>query len=148
MTRTAFTLIEIMATLLLMAFGLVSVIGLVEYAGRLSAEAQSQDTAMLTAETALHDYAPLGLIADTGDANGDGWQVDTDPAAELTKPRYTFQARGWLNGYYVLREERSEATDILAGGGLRYAWVTVDVYGGDRLVANLRRRLLRRMESP
>lgn len=139
-----FTLVEILATLLLLAFGVASVIGLVRYANRLSGDAQMRSTAMATAETVLHDPEPLGLTADIGDADDDGWSGPGTPSAPASGS-YSFTTSGWINGYYLHREETSTAADIV-DPALRWATVTVEVYAGDedRYITTLERRMLRR----
>ena len=146
MSRAAFTLIEILATLLLLAFGLMSAVGMVQYASRVSADAQSQATAMATARTVTLNPEPVDLVADVDDANGDSWQAD-GPIAATPTGDYTFSVRGWLNGYYVVREERSVEADIISDG-LRWATITVQVFAGAEEFVTTQRRLLRRTVAP
>lgn len=143
-----FTLIEVLATLLLLSFGVASVIGMVHYAIRISADSQSRATAMATAETVLLDPTPLGLSADPGDGDGDGWRADGTISASATGD-YDFVVDGWINGYYLHREERSTAADVV-DDSQRWATITVQVYAGaeDRYLTTLRRRLLRRTAAP
>lgn len=146
MTRRGFTLIEILATVLLLVFGLASVIGMVQYATRVSADAQSRSTAMVTARTVMLDPEPAGLIADTGDANGDDWWAEGTPAA-ASSGNYAFTVRGWVNGYYLQRDERSIAADII-DPTQRWATIDVTVYVGGMEYTTLRRRLIRRTVAP
>ena len=133
--RRGFTLIEIIATMLLMAFGLVSVIGLIQYAARLSAESQTRATAMVTAQTVLVDPQPAELIADIDDANGDDWYLE---GSLLSSP---FTVRGYINGYYADRlEEWAPSID----GQHRWSWVTVRLFSGGEQVIELKRRMMRR----
>ena len=136
MHRSAFTLLEIVATLLLLAFGLVAVIGLVQYANRLSAESQTRATALATAQTVLLDPEPSGLVADDGsDSNGDGWYLDGAFSS------WPFTVRGYINGYYV---DRTEDAGAVADSEHRWVWVTVRVFSGGEEVTQLKRRMLRR----
>ena len=146
-TRSAFTLLEIMATLLLLAFGLVSVIGMVQYATRLSATAQGQSTALITGQTVMLDPQPMGLVADVGDANGDSWWADGNITAPQTGS-YSFKVWGFINGYFVERLEESDAADSVGEGDHRWAWITVRIFSGDKPVTSIRRRLLRRTVQP
>ena len=148
MSRRGFTLIEILATLLLLAFGVASVIGMVHHATRISADSQGRATAMASAESVLLDPTPLGVSADLGDADGDGWRADGSIAAPVAGD-YDFVVEGWLNGYYLHREERSGVDDVVDPAH-RWATITVQVYAGDsdRYLTTLRRRLLRRTVAP
>jgi prepilin-type N-terminal cleavage/methylation domain-containing protein len=143
-----FTLIEVLAALLLLGLGVASVIGMIHYAGRLSTQSQVRATALATAEAGLYDPVPLGLHADLGDGDGDGWLLDGSLDAPASGG-YRFTTEGWLNGYYLHREERSAAADVVDPSS-RLATITVRVYAGvdDRYVTTLRRRLLRRTERP
>lgn len=147
MTRCAFTLLEIMATMLLLAFGLMSVIGMVQYGTQLGSESQSRATAMLTARTVLIDAEPVELIADPGDANGDGWYLDSGTMNAPSSGPYEFKVRGFANGYYLTRVERSSEDDILDPHN-RIATVTVTVFVGADEFTTLRQRLIRRTGAP
>ena len=142
MSRAAFTLIAILATLLLLAFGLISAVGMVQYASRVSGDAQSRSTAMVTARTVTLHPEPLDLVADADDANGDGWWAD-EPIAVTADGGYAFTVRGWLNGYYVIREERSVEHDIV-DDRIRWATITVRVFAGAEEFVTTQRRVLRR----
>jgi hypothetical protein len=59
---------------------------------------------------------------------------------------YSFTVNGWLNGYYLVREESSRAADVI-DHAMRWATVSVHVYvgqEGEHLIS-LRRRILRRV---
>ena len=146
MQRYAFTLIEILATLLVFSFGLLSVIGMVQYASRVSAESQSNTTALVTASSVVLEPEPLGLVADIGDANGDDWwaegPIEAPPDAE-----YQFKVYGWLNGYYLIRTESSTLADII-DEQTRWATITVEVFSGSDPVTAIQRQLLRRTKAP
>jgi Tfp pilus assembly protein PilV len=128
--RKAFTLIEVMAALLTLTIGVLSVVALLLYGVRAASRAQGHATGMLTAYTVMVDPLPDGAL----DWNDDG------PAA-------TFQvgaqrrSRGFLNGYFVTRNQQVEA--VLAERMARVA-VTVDVYEaqGGTTISNLTSRLV------
>lgn len=146
MHRNAFTLIEILATLLLLSFGLMSALGMISYATRVSGQVQNKTTAMLTARGVMLEPEPVGLVADVDDANGDGWFADGGLTAPSDKS-YQFKVWGFVNGYYLMRDERSTEADII-DAQTRYATITVQVYSGDQELTTIQRRLLRRTEAP
>jgi len=143
--RRAFTFIELLAVMLVMALGFGAVIGLVSYGVRLSGEAQAALSAMPTAISVLEDPEPLGRSADVGDADGDEWGSDAPLSGLLGRPSYTITVRGAVNGYWVKRIESSTAADRI-GSAARSATVTVEVYWGPKgsYVTGLRRRIVRR----
>jgi|GEM_PF-4377390 len=150
MNRQAFTLIEALAALLIMAIGGVAVLGMVTYAVRLSSEGQSGLTALRTALTVVDDAEPLGLTADIGDADQDGWGSDRALSGLLSSGDYDgFTVQGVINGYWVRRAESSTAADRISASQ-RMATVTVDVFwsNDDRFVTAVRRRILRQGAMP
>lgn len=144
--RAAFTLLEVIATLLLVVIGLASVIGMARLATRWAGEAVAAATGMATAWTAVADARPLGKTADLGDADSDGWSLVSGSLTISPSGSYTFVTAGVLNGYYVRRSESSSTSDIIHGG-CRYADVTVDVFWGreGRYITGLKHRILRRL---
>lgn len=60
MRRLAFTLVEVLAGLLLFAIGITAVIGVVMYGQRSAAAAQGDATAFATAMSVLRDPLPMG----------------------------------------------------------------------------------------
>lgn len=141
----AFTLFEVLATLLLLAIGVTSIIGMVRYGTRISTEAQMRSTALLVAGTVAVDPTPGGLTADAGDADGDGWSLVSGTLASPGGGSYAFSVQGFVDGFYVQRSETSAAGDVVDGAA-RWAHITVDVYaGGDDIhLTTVRQRLLRR----
>jgi hypothetical protein len=125
-TRAAFTLIEVLTVLLVLTLGVGSVLGVLSMANRYTAKAIGRFSGLSTATTLLYDHAPLGLTPDANDADNDGWSGD---GAFSWNSDYTLRSRGYLNGYWCVREETSTAADLVAPGR-RWAWVTVDVYFG------------------
>jgi prepilin-type N-terminal cleavage/methylation domain-containing protein len=170
MRRLGFTLLEVLATLLMLSVGIASVIGMVRYGIRLSGEAQEAHSAMPTALTVLCDPTPSGLTADLNDADGDGWKLEA--GSTLAAPAtgdYAFTVSGTINGYWVKRVEASKSSDILdrlealddrsgsytadddgRNGRVRAAMVTVEVYRGldDAFVTTVQQRILRRKPAP
>lgn len=126
-TREAgFTLIEVLAILLVLTLGLGSVVALVAVGRRQAGLAQMRLTGTQTAMTVLNDRAPLGRTADAADADGDGW---TGTGSFSWTGAYTLESSGTINGFWVKRTETSTANDILAVKR-RLAWVTVEVFWG------------------
>ncbi len=149
MNRRAFTLIEILAAMMIMSIGGVAVLGMMTYALRMSNEAQAGLTAMRTALAVVDDAEPLGLSADVGDADGDGWGSDRVLSGLLSSGAYQFTVQGDINGYWVRRVESSTAADRISATQ-RMATVTVDVFWShdDRAVTAVRRRILRQGAMP
>ena len=147
MNRRAFTLIEIMATLLLIGIGLASLVALMGYAVRLASRAQADATALITARTVADDATPCGLTADTGDTDGDGWSLQSGNLNTPPSGDYAFTVAGWINGYYIVRKESSRTADQdVIHGQARRADVQVEVFlgGNGERVAALRAQILRR----
>jgi hypothetical protein len=143
--RRAFTLLEILASLLLAVMGVAAVIGMMRYATRLGVTAQLRMTAVAAAETVLYDPLPGGRTADAGDADKDGW-YGSGALAVTAAAAYDFSVYGWLDGYYVVRQESSSAADLIDDAS-RWSTVTVHVYAGqeDEHLTSIRRRVLRRI---
>lgn len=141
--RSAFTLFEVLAMLLVVSMGLLAAIGLFIHANRLAARAEGQLTGMATAMSIAYDPQPFFRNPEL--AAQAGW---TAPPSLSASP-YSHDAAGFVNGYYVTRREASAAADIVAGGAgaveARSVRVDVEVFesqGGTR-VASFSTRLLR-----
>lgn len=109
MTRTVhrgMTLIEVVACLLLLSVGVISVFGLVMYGNALAQRAQSESTAMATATTILYDAHPPTM---------------TDRVATGAT------VVGYLNGYFVRRTEASVEPLSASAAGIPVTAVTVTV---------------------
>lgn len=147
--RSAFTLFEVLATLLLLAVGITSVIGMMRYGTRVSMDAQMRTTALLVAETVTVDARPNNLTADASDADDDGWMLASGTMATPALGAYSFTVQGHLNGFYVRRLETSSVNDIL-DPSQRWAHITVDVYAGDadRYLTTVRQSCLRQTRAP
>lgn len=143
--RRGFSLVEIVATLLVVMLGLAAVLGMARLGLRWSGEAIAVATGMSTAQTALVDAQPGGLTADASDADQDGWRIANGSLSIPATGAYSFAVEGVLNGFYVRRSESSSATDILDAHG-RAADVSVDVFWGQegRYVTGLKQRIVRR----
>lgn len=140
-TQRGFTLIEVVVVVLILAIGLGSAMALATMARRWASEAQGRFTGMMTASTVLYDRQPLGLTADVGDGDGDGWEGSGTFA---WTGAYNLRARGSINGFWIQRVEESAITDII-DARRRWATVTVDVFWGveSRYITTLRERILR-----
>lgn len=125
MSRAAFTMIEVLATLLIITLGMLAVVGMVLYASALAHRAQAACTGMATALTVLDDPTPITTL-DWAHPGG------SDPSC------------GYLNGWYVIR--RTAAAEPIAGG-LASVLVSVEVYetmGGALVTSVASRRVVRR----
>jgi len=143
--RSGFTLIEVVATLLLVSVGITAVIGMTRLGVRWSGEAIGATSGLPTALSVLADARPGGRTADATDADGDKWSLISGSLTIPATGDYEFVTAGIVNGYYVRRVEKSVAADILDGHG-RQADVTVDVFWGreGHYVNGLKRRICRR----
>lgn len=137
----AFSLIEVLAVLLILVLGLGSVIALVAVGRRQSGTAQMRLSGLHTALTVLNDQAPGGLTADPGDADGDGW---SGSGTFSWTGGYTLESRGQINGFWVRRKEISTPADILSARR-RSALATVEVFWGieGAYVTSVQERILR-----
>ncbi len=120
MTRRtgAFTMIEVLAVLLLLAIGLGAAIGMMLFAARRAEETRMLQLAMATAMTVAYDPTPLldPVVAASWSAAG----VDLDDAATADQ---LAQTRGCINGFYVIRREMAARDDLIArdaGAGIGY----------------------------
>lgn len=103
-----FTMIEVLASVLVLMVGMLAVVGMVAWGIKQASRAQAASTAMATALTVIDDPEPL-LRADWTSFGG--------------------TAQGYLNGYYVRRSETSAGTSSdLATNGLVSLQIQVDVY--------------------
>lgn len=129
MRRRGFTLVEVLAALLVITIGMAAVVGMVAYAVLLANRSQAASTAMATALSVIDDPLPAGrsdwlhVQAPITGGNGD--------------------SRGTLNGYYIVRRE---AVSAGIADGLASSRIEVDVYEGlgGRLVASLATRQVKR----
>lgn len=106
MIRRGFTLIEILASLLLFAVGVLAVVGVIAFGQRSATRAQGEATAFLTAVSVLRDPLPLGR--------------STDPATGTLRPwTWTRSVRTWTALDGAVEAWRStdwaidQATDVL-----------------------------------
>jgi prepilin-type N-terminal cleavage/methylation domain-containing protein len=127
MNRPAFSLVEVLAALLVLSLGMLSAIGLVSYGMGLARVALARSVGMATAISVAADPTPL-----------------LDTVADWTAPPgFAGIARGFINGTWVEREE--SAGEVLATG-LTSSLVTVEVYDGlkGRHICSYQERILRR----
>jgi Tfp pilus assembly protein PilV len=142
----AFTMLEVLAILLVVGIGLTSAVGVFAYAMRMSGEAQARSLAMATAISVAYDRSPL---------------LDPDLAPDWTATTYDFNAatgtgvsKGPINGMYAVRTETTVAADISAQDGAvvhqRSVRVDVDIFetGGGKPVASFTTRLVRQRGGP
>jgi hypothetical protein len=159
--RKAFTFVEVICILLVIAIGLMGVLGLVSYGMHVSAAAQGRLTGMMTAISVAADPTPL---LDPQLPAG-SWSY-TPYDMNTTQSTLTSTAKGFINGYYVERTETSvdrsganpALTDIIAMDKaqtppevyVRSALVTVNVYDtlGGELLTTYSTRVLRQRGMP
>lgn len=124
--RRAFTLIEVLAALLVLSLGMLAAIGLVVYGMQLAKVSVGKATGMATAMSIAVDHNPLL-------ESGAFWT----PSAG-----YAGVSKGYVNGFWVEREE-SVATSV-APGVVR-SFVKVDVYESMRgtLICSYNEQLVR-----
>ena len=125
--RSAFTMIEVLASVFILSVGLCSAIGLMLYGLQLAKISMARATALATAMSVAVDATPL---------------QPTDPLWSVSVPGTT---AGYLNGYYVKRIEKGS---IAIAPKITAADVSVDVYETfrGRLVASYNQRVVR--ETP
>lgn len=123
--RIAFTLIEVLASVLVLTLGFVSACGLIVYGLRLARISHGQTIGMATAMTVLIDPTPLR----------------TDPS--MTPNAGT--SSGYLNGLWVVRTESAETALDGDIGKVVAVTVHVDVYevAQGECFASVTRRLIR-----
>lgn len=138
--RHAFTLLEVLATLFILALGMLATIGLIRFGIRLAERSQAQATGMATATTALYDRSPGGRAPGTG-----GWVVTASTGTPGPGAAYSETMQGRLNGYFVRRTEASLADDEIDARS-RWASVDVAVWTGEagEEITRLKGRLMRR----
>ncbi len=141
-----FTMLEVLAVLLVLGIGLAAAIGIFAYAIRMSGEAQARSIAMATAISVAYDRSPL---------------LDPDLAGDWSATTYSFDAasgtavsRGPINGLYAVRTETTVPADIIAKDGAnvhqRSVRVDVDIFetSGGKAVASFTTRLVRQRGQP
>jgi prepilin-type N-terminal cleavage/methylation domain-containing protein len=125
--RAGFSLIEVLACVLVLGLGLMAATSLLLYGLHLAREARGRSMGMATALAVLYDSAPIATdAAATPAAAADG------------------SAEGYLNGLWVVRSESDET--VLDGANLVAVTVHVDVYEGQdgHCYASVSGRMLRR----
>jgi hypothetical protein len=149
MTSRALTLIEVLASILVLTLAGFAVVGLVRLGMRQAEAARIRLIGVASACTVLAATHPPGTTIDAGDADGDGWEL-LDGTAPTGVGRFDasnpidYTIRGRMHGLVLVRHETSSVGDILDPSA-RVARVTVDVYAGlgGEQVLQLRRDLLR-----
>lgn len=123
MRRSAFTLIEVLACLLVLTLGFAAAIALIAYGLQIARLSLARAMGMATAITVAVDPTPL-----------------LPAGATLTSSGTT--TTGWVNGLWVERDE--DAGETIAPGMVSHL-VRVEVYEGTdgRRVCSYQERLLR-----
>jgi prepilin-type N-terminal cleavage/methylation domain-containing protein len=122
--EAGFTLIEVMACVLVIALGLTAACGLILYGLHLARNSHGRTIGLATAITVLNDPSPL----------------QTDPSMSPNAP----STSGYLNGLWV---ERKESDPTPLGGRFVAVTVSVDVFevaNGENFAA-VTRRMIRRL---
>lgn len=117
-SRKAFTLLEVVAILLVVTTGLLSAIGLFLYGTRTAGTAQAASTGMATAISVAYDETPW---------HDPAFYQASDWTSVVTATGRT--DRGFINGYWVERTETVTANDVIAqssGNNVMYS-ARVDV---------------------
>jgi len=122
--RSGFTLIEVLASVLILSIGLIGTCALIMYGLSLVRVAHGKSLGLATAMTVLVDPSPLRT------------DVASYPDGALTS--------GYLNGLWVVRSE-SNAVNLDATGRLMAVTVAVDVFDSTngRCLLSVNRRLIR-----
>lgn len=119
-----FTLIEVLASVMVLLIGFSAAVGMVQYGLQLAKVSMGRSTALATAMSVAVDAEPLQL-------DGPLWTVAV--------PGTT---KGYLNSYYI---ERTESVAAAVAPGITAADVTVDVYetSKGKLLASYNQRLVK-----
>jgi Tfp pilus assembly protein PilV len=138
----AFTLLEVLATLLILVLGMLSTLALIRFGVRTAQRSQIQATGMATAQTVLIDRSPDGRAPGSTD-----WDIVEQTGSIGPTGAYRETVQGRVNGYFVRRTESSVAADVVDSRS-RWVAVAVEVWVGDagEHVTKLTSRLLRRWQ--
>lgn len=143
-----FTLFEVMLILLVVMLGVLGAVGLVSYGMVLASKAQGTSLGMPTAVAVANDPRPLLGAATASDWTYAPLNMD-DVANNLTG-----SASGFINGFYVVRTEKSVPADVIATSGgkvyARYCSVAVDVHEAfhGKIVASFNTQIVRQRGAP
>jgi Tfp pilus assembly protein PilV len=151
--RPGFTFLEVLCILLVIVLGLAGVLALVNHGMGAAARARGASIGLATAVSIAKDARPLldpNLQAD--------WTyADYTAGFDNTTSTQSSSARGFINGFYVVRTETSAPQDVIARAKapattvyMRSANVSVDVFEtiGGALVASYTTRILRQRGTP
>ncbi len=132
-----FTLLEVLASVLVLTVAFGAAIGLVLYGLQLAKSSMGRATALATAMSVAIDPDPLQPL-------------DVPASWTVAVPGTT---SGYLNSYYILRTEGPPTTLATSGAGaplVTAADVTVDVYETNqgKLLASYSQRLIKQAMSP
>lgn len=146
--RRGFTFIEVILILLVVVLGLLGAIALASYGGTLASRAQGTALGMATAVSVAADQAPLLDPAVAADWSCTPLDIDTPTGTA------TGSAKGYINGFYIVRSESSAAEDIIARSGAtvlaRTCAVRVEVFNatGGRSLATFATQIVRQRGTP
>lgn len=149
MRRSGFTLIEVMALLLLLSIGLAAAVGAFSAGLKLSVQGRASALAMPTAVMVAKDRDIRQLI-------------DPELVPMWISTTYNFDAvaggtatdRGQVNGFFVVRSETSGPLDVISSSAgvvyQRTVLVDVDVYEtlGGKVMASFSTRYVRQRGGP
>ncbi|MBN8525497.1 MAG: hypothetical protein J0M02_09185 [Planctomycetes bacterium] len=132
-----FTMLEVLASILVLTISFGAAIGMVLYGIQIAKQSMGRATALATAMTVAVDEHPLQPL-------------DGTPSWTVAVPGTT---SGYLNGYYVLRTEGTPvvlATDGAGAALITAADVQVDVFETNqgRPLASYNQRLIRQVPAP
>lgn len=145
MSSRGFTFIETLCVLLVVTTGLLGVLGLVKWGLGTAAKAQGRLTGFATALSVANDPQPLHALE---------WTYTPYNFDDAASFEVSSTGRGFLNGYWVVRTEKSRATDVVATHGgsvyMRSALVTVEVFGSlnGAVLATHQIRIVRQRGEP
>lgn len=145
MRRRGFTFIETLCVLLVVTAGLLGVLGLVQWGLGTASRAQGRMTGFATAVSVANDPQPMRALE---------WSYTPYAFDDATSFEVTSTARGFLNGYWVVRTEKSRASDVIASHNnkvyMRSALVTVEVSGSlnGAVLATYQTRIVRQRGEP
>lgn len=133
--RTAFTLIEVLASVLVLVLGFAAAIGMILYGFQLAKISMGRATAMATAMSVAVDPTPM------------------QPSNPMWTPAVPGTTTGYLNSYYIKRTESDPSVIARNASGvpvITTADVDVDVYETfkGKLIASYSTRLVKGAPSP
>ena len=131
--RSAFTLIEVTIAIAMLAVGLTAVVSTFLMALDWSSQVRIDLTALQSGRIAITDAT---LLTDHNDV-------------PLTHRNDDEEAKGWLNGYFIVRNCDPSEIELLPNNGGQYLTIRIKVYyGGDDEDGRLVQELIGRQILP